>query len=181
MRRLVTRANNYRIRQEKSSGTVLLVPYGPVEEEDLRFLMRALSQKGMKVSIASQREVPATAFNSVRRQYRGELFLESAHDEAFDRVLAVTNYDLYTNNLNFIFGLAEAREKCAVISLFRLRMGVDEERFHSRAVKEAVHELGHSWGLSHCPNPRCVMHFSNSLEDTDRKETEWCESCERKL
>jgi archaemetzincin len=107
--------------------------------------------------------------------------LKSARDEAFDRILAVTNYDLYANNLNFVFGLADTPEKSAVISLFRLRVGADEERFHSRVIKEAVHELGHTWGLSHCQNPRCVMHFSNSLEDTDRKETEWCESCGRKL
>jgi len=155
--------------------------YGPVEQEDLECLMRALSQRGMNVSIASERKVPAAAFNRGRRQYRGELFLESPWEEAFDRVLAVTNYDLYANNLNFIFGLADAHEKSAVISLFRLRMGVDEATFHSRAVKEAIHELGHTWGLSHCQNPRCVMHFSNSLEDTDRKQTEWCKRCDRKL
>jgi archaemetzincin len=73
------------------------------------------------------------------------------------------------------------RQKSAVISLFRLRGDADEETFHRRAVKEAVHELGHTWALSHCPNARCVMRFSNSLEDTDRKKTEWCGSCERKL
>lgn len=174
-------ANDYGIRREKSLSRILLVPYGPVEQEDLEFLLRTLSERGMNVSIATERKVPAAAFNAVRRQYRGDLFLEAPREQAFDRVLAVTNYDLYANNLNFIFGLADAREKSVVISLFRLRMGADAETFHSRAVKEAVHELGHTWGLLHCQNPRCVMHFSNSLEDTDRKETEWCESCDRKL
>lgn len=159
----------------------MLIPYGLVEQKDLEFLMRALSEKGMRVSLASERRVPAAALNRARRQYRGELFVEPAREEAFDRILAVTNHDLYANGLNFIFGLADARQKSAVISLFRLRMGVDEERFHSRAVKEAVHELGHTWGLPHCQNPRCVMHFSNSLEDTDRKGTEWCESCDKKI
>jgi archaemetzincin len=177
----VAPANDYGIRREKFPSRLLLVPYGPVEQEDLEFLMRALSERGMKVSIATERKVPAAAFNAVRRQYRGDGFLNAPREEAFDRVLAVTNYDLYASNLNFIFGLADTREKSAVISLFRLRMGADEETFHSRAVKEAVHELGHTCGLSHCQNPRCVMHFSNSLEDTDRKQTEWCERCDRKL
>jgi archaemetzincin len=177
----VAPANDYGIRQKDSPKRILLVPYGPVEQEDLECLMSALSERGMKVSIAGERKVPAAAFNRVRQQYRGELFLKSPREEAFGRVLGVTNHDLYTNNLNFIFGLADAREKSAVISLFRLRMGVDEATFHSRAVKEAVHELGHTRGLSHCRNPRCVMHFSNSLEDTDCKKTEWCESCDRKL
>lgn len=159
----------------------MLIPYGPVEQEDLEFLMCTLSERGMKVSIATERKVPAAAFNAMRRQYRGDLFLKAPREEAFDRVLAVTNCDLYENDLNFILGLADAREKSAVISLFRLRMGANEETFHSRALKEAVHELGHTWGLPHCQNPHCVMHFSNSLEDTDRKGTEWCESCDKKI
>jgi archaemetzincin len=177
----VAPANDYGIRREKSPRRVLLVPYEPVEREDLEFLVRALSERKMKVSIATERKVPAAAFNRARQQYRGNLFLNAVRAEAPDRVLAVTNYDLYANNLNFIFGLADEGKKSAVISLFRLRTGADEETFRRRAVKEAIHELGHTWGLSHCQNPRCVMHFSNSLEDTDRKETEWCESCDRKL
>ena len=96
-------------------------------------------------------------------------------------MLAITNSDLFSGNLNFVFGLAQSPGRCAAISLFRLRMGADEQRFHRRAVKEAVHELGHTWGLSHCQNPQCVMHFSNSLADTDRKETDWCDICDTKL
>lgn len=128
-----------------------------------------------------ERKVPSDAFNRSRRQLKAGPFLKIAQAEAGDRVLAVTNYDLYSGNLNFVFGLAESPGKGAVISLCRLRMGADEETFRQRAVKEAVHELGHTWGLTHCQNPRCVMHFSNSLQDTDRKETDWCESCDKKL
>jgi archaemetzincin len=74
-----------------------------------------------------------------------------------------------------------ADERNAVISLMRLRIGADKETFRRRAVKEAVHELGHTFGLSHCASPRCVMRFSNSLADTDRKGSEWCELCEQEL
>ncbi len=165
----------------KNAPRVLLVPCGPVEGEDMAFLRRALSEKGMKVSIAAERAIPAPAFNRARQQYLGDAFLNAATEEAADRVLAVTNYDLYAGSLNFIFGLAEPGGKSAVISLFRLRTGADEETFRRRAIKEAIHELGHTSGLSHCKNPRCVMHFSNSLEETDRKETEWCERCNKKL
>jgi archaemetzincin len=176
----MTCENHCATRQDKSA-TVLLVPCGPVGHEDLDVLMLALSARGMKVAIGSERKVPAAAFNAARRQYRAEFFLKAARQETGDRVLAVTEYDLYAGDLNFVFGLADSPGKSAVISLSRLRIGADEGTFRRRAVKEAVHELGHTWGLVHCRNPRCVMHFSNSLDDTDRKETEWCESCERKL
>jgi predicted Zn-dependent protease len=41
--------------------------------------------------------------------------------------------------------------------------------FHQRVLTEAVHELGHTDGLNHRLNPRCVMFFSNPLVDTERK------------
>lgn len=50
----------------------------------------------------------------------------------------------------------------------------DRDRFVHRAVTEAVHELGHTYGLNHCDDPHCVMWFSNTLAETDRKGTEFC-------
>jgi archaemetzincin len=42
---------------------------------------------------------------------------------------------------------------------------MDTSHFGQRLVKEAVHELGHAFGLNHCENIECVMHFSNSLQN----------------
>jgi len=57
----------------------------------------------------------------------------------------------------------------------------DESLFHQRIVKEAVHELGHAFGLNHCNNPICVMYFSNSLPDTDIKQYSFCDVCRTKI
>ncbi|MFQ5892664.1 MAG: hypothetical protein ACE5HW_07710, partial [Candidatus Methanofastidiosia archaeon] len=51
------------------------------------------------------------------------------------------------------------------------------EVFLERVLKEAIHELGHTFGLRQCKNSRCVMFFSNSLWDTDYKSKEYCEIC----
>jgi archaemetzincin len=71
-----------------------------------------------------------------------------------DAVLGITDRDLYAENFNFIFGLAYS--DCSVISLYRL-VSEDKGLFYIRAVKEAVHELGHVAGLDHCPNIGCVI------------------------
>ena len=69
-----------------------------------------------------------------------------------------------------------------MISLARLRPEFygsppDDTLFLQRAVKEAVHELGHTYGLGHCRDPRCVMFFSNTLHDTDVKGPGFCAAC----
>jgi predicted Zn-dependent protease len=96
------------------------------------------------------------------------------------RVLGVTDADLYVDSLNFVFGLAESPGRAAVISTARLR-NADETLCRSRVLKEAIHELGHTLGLGHCHDPRCVMHFSNTLADTDRKGSRLCQNCRARL
>jgi archaemetzincin len=60
--------------------------------------------------------------------------------------------------------------------------GLKEDRalFELRVLKEALHELGHTFGLLHCEN-NCVMIFSNSIEDTDNKPPQFCPRCSNYL
>ena len=49
------------------------------------------------------------------------------------------------------------------------------------ALKEMIHELGRVYGLDHCSYPKCIMYFSNSISDTDRKTAEFCDICKNTL
>jgi len=103
-----------------------------------------------------------------------------------DRALGVVDVDIFAPGLNFVFGQADIAGRRALISLRRLRQEFyclprSENLFRERALKEAVHELGHTYGLGHCPDPACVMHFSNSLHDTDLKGWSFCPDCQGRV
>ena len=168
---------------------IVLTAIGKVDLETLDTLKNGLS-KTFKEDVFMSEEMPDPdyAFNKKRRQYLAtdilDALIERPELTKQGKVLGIVDRDMYVPDLNFVFGLAHA--KGAVISLTRLRQGFydlpeNEGLFHHRVLIEAVHELGHTYGLGHCNNPHCVMFFSNSLTDTDRKGSKFCEKCKSNL
>jgi len=130
--------------------------------------------------------IPEKAFDKGRGQYSSTLILSEVQRYAAKRnlscLLGVVDADIFVSGLNFVFGEAACPGKAALISLWRLRPEFYDEPssmevFLERAVKESVHEVGHTLGLGHCPRSLCVMHFSNSILDTDRKQSGFCDRC----
>jgi len=144
---------------------------------------------GQKVEVNQSPLNLEFAYNAEREQYYSSAILEKLPkigSEACERILSIVDVDLYVPDLNFVFGQADMVEKTAVISMIRLRpdyygLPEDEGLLRERTLKESVHELGHTYGLGHCPDKKCVMHFSNSLRDTDIKSSSFCENCKKKL
>ncbi len=169
---------------------IILQPFGNVRKEDIEELKQHLPSRILvapeDIVILEPLSVPSDAYDPAREQYRSSAFLDAlrANDENLwlrerdnknDKVLGIVDLDLFTPDLNYIFGQAEIGGKYSVISLSRLH-DEDREKYISRMVKEAVHELGHTFGFHHCPDPKCVMHFSNTLADTDYKGESYCDT-----
>jgi archaemetzincin len=129
----------------------------------------------------------AQAYDPERKQYFSSKLLASlGKPKGEERIVGIADVDLYVPRLNFVFGEADIVSGTAIVSLYRLRqeyygLAPDEALFLERATKEIVHELGHTFGLKHCSNNKCVMHFSNSLADTDLKEAYFCPECRPKI
>ncbi len=175
---------------------IAIIPLGRVDpsilQEVREGIERIIPQTTCEVSDKGI-DVPQGAYNPPRGQYRSSVLMAKILTQlgrlrlsGLDRVLGITEVDIYTPGMNFIFGEAQCPGKAAIISLYRLKPEFygappDRDLLVERAVKEAVHEIGHTLGLRHCNNPRCVMSFSLHIGMTDRKGPNFCSRCYRRI
>ena len=132
---------------------------------------------------------PAYAFDQKRCQYYSTKILKEITAQLPDdglRILGITEVDLCTPVLTFVFGEAHLKGVSAVISLARLRqefyqLPTNKTLLLHRAVKEAVHELGHTFGLVHCNDKQCVICFSPNVLSVDHKGHGFCPMCQQAL
>jgi archaemetzincin len=153
--------------------------------------LRTVFEGAEFIVLPDEMPMPKDAYDEGRKQYRSDIILKCIREqvdkeEEFDRLLGIVDTDISIPQMNFVFGQAERPGKAGLISLYRLRpefsgQKANTELFLERASKEAVHELGHTLGLGHCSNPFCVMYFSNSIFDTDRKQGLFCSKCYVKI
>jgi archaemetzincin len=140
------------------------------------------SELRLPVERGFEPERPATAWDPRRRQHESGSILKwlgSRHAGAA-KVLGLTDVDLFIPILTFVFGEAQLGGRAAVVSIARLAPA-DGSRggrlLGERLRKEALHELGHAFGLVHCGNPGCVMGRSPGVAEIDGKGAAFCTEC----
>lgn len=131
----------------------------------------------------SELQTPAYAFNKDRQQYHSNAIMRRLTSLAAGPqwVLGVLDVDLFVPDSPFVFGESDREARIALVSIFRLRQGVDLETLRRRLQIEVVHEAGHLVGLSYCDDPRCVMFLATSVSDVDRKGLSLCNLCRNEL
>lgn len=165
-------------------NSVYLLEAGKVDDFDWTSLENRLVKIfNFRIKKIGPVDVPDFAFNPEKKQYDAEkvlLDMQKIEFEDLEKILIITDKDLYALEYNYIFGQGDCPGRQSIVSIFRLQ-DTDKDLFADRVLKEAIHELGHNFGLSHCPEKRCPMHFSNNVSDTDLKEMKLCEKCENLL
>jgi archaemetzincin len=132
-------------------------------------------------------EIPKHLFDGKRNQYQSDHLLswlqKTLKPSNVTKLLAVCAFDAYFGNYNFCFGEAIIGGRVAAVYLQRLlpRYGNGNNKLRTllqdRLTKEAIHELGHTFGLRHCSHGSCIMYKSKTILDTDNKRREFCKVC----
>jgi archaemetzincin len=137
--------------------------------------------------------LPASSWTEARRRWRADkllVFLRGEMPSDGTRILGLTGADISTTKETptrrfddwGVMGLGEEPGVATVISSFRCRKkarGAAHAR--ERLAKVAVHEIGHSLGLDHCPTPGCLMHDAEGKVVTVDDEYDLCPRCRARL
>ena len=165
----------------------LLVQLGAVPKGLLPEIGAALQGAfGAPASVGAPQVKPDHAYNKDRNQYHSTAVLRRLDavrgKQRQEPVLGIVDLDLFIPDQPFVFGEADREARTAILSVFRLKATGDgrlvpPERLLHRARVEAIHEVGHLLGLSHCADFRCAMFLSHTAADADRKGDGLCGQC----
>ena len=169
-------------------SSILVVPVPPCDNDSVNALISPLETIFRFPTSIDARETvdPSFAFDPYRNQYNSTAIISAFVQRFKDskgKIIGVTSVDLFVPVLTYVFGEAQLDGPVAVVSAHRLDdtlYGLPSNRTLTmeRLLKEAVHELGHTFGLVHCHDYRCVMHSSTSVEEIDIKSEHFCGSCD---
>jgi archaemetzincin len=167
-------------------GILALAAAGAVDGEALDVARASLAGRiGLPAERTTPLAPPTYAYDAERRQFSSTLIMREglAHFPAgAEKLLVVTEADIFIPMLSFVYGQAQLDGPVAVLSLARLRQefyGLPANRslLLVRVAKEALHEVGHTFGLTHCMDPGCAMSLATNIRQLDAKGRDFCASC----
>lgn len=161
-------------------------PFGDVPAAQVKLVADALEAYfDCEVTIQPAIDLPQSAWYAPRKRYRADSLLRFLHrnlEPEYDRAFGLTAKDISTTKEPHedwgIMGLGSSLGKVCVVSTFRVKKGVGKKQFETRLKRVALHEVGHTMGLPHCPNNTCLMRDANGKVSTvDEEGDELCNQC----
>lgn len=159
---------------------------GPVDPDAVEYTQACLTAAlGVETVRLPPLPDPEYAFDAARNQYSSTLILRDALRRMppdAGKMLVLTERDLFIPMLSFVYGQAQLDGAVAVLSLARLHQefyGLPSQPplFLVRVRKEVLHEMGHTFGLTHCEDRLCAMALSTNIEQLDTKRGTYCDGC----
>jgi len=169
----------------QSEHSILISPVGELSSELIEAVAGEIKQVfGYSTETSPILQDLSFALDDNRNQYHSTAILDRLASDIPShaiRVLAIAQVDLFIPILTHVYGEAQLGGQACIVSTFRLNEGRSgtnvPPKYIERIVKEAIHELGHTFNLRHCPEDACIMHYCRNEEDVDHKSGQLCRYC----
>jgi archaemetzincin len=162
---------------------ICVQPFDDIHEKYTKHILASLKKLYPSVKMKESIPLPAHAFYKPRQRYRADTLINflrkiSGPDEI---LIGLTSKDISTTKGDIqdygIMGLGYQPGKACVISTFRLNKKQD---MFEQVYRLAVHELGHTQGLPHCPDKSCFMRDAEGKNHFS-EEKGFCANCKKFL
>lgn len=154
----------------------MLLPLGKINNTTIKNIYDSLQQIFPDVILMKKEIMPAIAYTGApRKRYRADTLIHWMNRRAKENevFLGITSFDISTRKKDTadygIMGLGFRPGNACIASDFRVKI-------KSNFFKIAIHELGHTAGLKHCPEKTCFMRDAESHDPTG-EEKEFCKRC----
>lgn len=158
--------------------TILIQPFRDISPQETAIAAEGIRKVYPNIKVLDPIDFPENAYYKERNRYRADSaikFLNTRTKEGFVTI-GLTTKDISVTKGKIkdygIMGLGYRPGKACIASKFRLNKKNADEQFF----KIAIHELGHTQGLKHCPEKSCFMRDAEGGNPTD-EETDFCSSC----
>jgi archaemetzincin len=166
----------------KDIAIIDIQPYEGLSEDIVNYVYSELKKVCPEVNLLKVKVVPKRAFYKPRSRYRADTIIALLRDITLEGhvTIGLTNKDISTDKGAIydwgVMGLGFLSGKACVASTFR----VSKTKVKEQYFKVAIHELGHTQGLQHCPDLTCLMTDADGKNTTD-KEIGFCKKCKAHL
>jgi len=182
---------------------VILQPYEGFETEYLEAIESSLVDLyHVKVDQRKPIPIPKEAYTEIKvPRYRADTLIKKLKEKIgkeeyvlglISEDISVTKYtDYKTKEIKTpvwkyrdwgIFGLGYCPGHSCIVSSHRLLKNCSKEQFIKRIKNVSCHEIGHNFGLPHCPNPKCIMvDAAETIKTVDQVELYLCDECRNKI
>lgn len=173
----------------RKEHTIAILPFKGTDSVLLSRLTKEIKNSlNVTVSVLPVTILPDYAFYEPRQRYIADsllVFLSKLNNGSAEKIIGITTKDISTRkepHENWgVLGLGSCPGEACVISSFRAgKAKVSDEKFTRRMITLALHELGHTYGLEHCPDYNCLMKDAQGKMNLDDGDS-YCEKCKKLL
>lgn len=169
-------------KKEFSPVTISIQPFTGMPAAEVAAVAASIKKVYPYMTIQAPVPLPQTAFYPPRNRYRADSLISFLGRQTPEGIvtLGLTHRDISTTKGQVadwgVMGLGFCPGNACIASTFRISKTHKMEQLF----KVAIHEMGHTQGLPHCPEQSCFMRDAEGGNPTD-EEKEFCPKCKAHL